>query len=144
MRNHDCHGALLQSAEVKMLIICCYYIVLGLGISLTFSISSTYLTSLQNELQDYFECEECGIDSGQTCDRGQYERFTNPALKTIAYSLFALYPVVTLIYVVQFSAVAKHIKRMCGRRRLSKFNSLPKSLRDKLIETHDSNTYNQY
>ena len=137
MRNHD--SVLLQSAEVKMLIICCYYVILGLGASLTFTISSAYLNSLQNELQDYFECEECGIDSGQTCDRSQYERFINPALKTIGYSLLALYPVVTLIYIVQFSAVAKFIKRMCGRHQLSNINSLPKSLRVKLIETHDSN-----
>ena len=129
---------MLQSAEVKMLIICCYYVILGLGVSLTFSISSAYLNSLQNELQDYFECEECGIDvdSGQTCDRSQYERFTNPALKTIGYSLFAFYPVVTLIYIVPFSAVAKYVKRMCARRQISKINSLPKSLRVKLIETH--------
>ena len=133
VRNHE--SPLIQNAEVKMLIICCYYVILGLGISLTFSISSTYLTSLQNELQDYFECEECGIDSSQACDRAQFERFTNPALKTIAYSLFALYPVVTLIYVVQFTAVAKFIKRLCGRHRLSKINSLSNSLQVRLIET---------
>ena len=115
---------MLQSAEVKMLIICCYYVILGLGASLAFSISSTYLTSLQNELQDYFECEECGIDSGQTCDRGQYERFINPALITIGYSLFALYPVVTLLYIVRFSAIGRFIGRLCGWFRLSKVNSL--------------------
>ena len=115
---------MLQSAEVKMLIICCYYIILGLGASLAFTISSAYLNSLQNELQDYFECEECGIDSGQTCDRSQYERFINPALITIGYSLFALYPVVTLIYIVRFSAIGRFIGRLCGWFRLSKVNSL--------------------
>ena len=94
-----------------MLIICCYYVILGLGASLAFAISSAYLTGLQNELQDYFECEECGIiDSGQTCDRDRYERFINPALITIGYSLFALYPVVTLIYIVRFSKIRAFIK----------------------------------
>lgn len=107
-------SALLQSAEVKMLIICCYYVILGLGASLAFTISSAFLTGLQNELQDYFECQECGIDSGQTCNRDQYERFINPALITIGYSLFALYPVVTLIYIVRFSAVRRFISRLCG------------------------------
>ena len=115
---------MLQSAEVKMLIICCYYVILGLGASLAFTISSAYLNSLQNELQDYFECEECGIDSGQTCDRGQYERFINPALITIGYSLFALYPVVTLIYIVRFSAIGRFIGRLCGWFQLGKVNSL--------------------
>ena len=107
-------SALLQSAEVKMLIICCYYVILGLGASLAFTISSAFLTGLQNELQDYFECQECSIDSGQICNRDQYERFINPALITIGYSLFALYPVVTLIYIVRFSAVRRFISRLCG------------------------------
>ena len=118
MRKNE--SVLLQSAEAKMLIICCYYVILGLGASLAFSISSAFLTSLQNELQDYFECEECGIDSGlhrSTCDRSQYERFINPALITIGYSLFALYPVVTLIYIVRFSAIGRFIGRLCGHGR---------------------------
>ena len=115
-----------------MLIICCYYVILGLGASLTFAISSAHLTSLQNKLQDYFECEEYGItDSSQTCDRAQYERYTNPALKTIGYSLFASYPIVTLIYIVHFSAIAKFIKRRCGRR--ERLSEIPNSLQVKLI-----------
>ena len=105
----------LQNAKVKMLIICCYYIILGLGAPLAFTISSVYLNGLQRELQDYFECEGCGVDSNQICDRSHYEKFVNPALITIGYSLFALYPVVTLIYIVEFSAMRSFIGRMRGK-----------------------------
>lgn len=110
-----------------MLIICCYYVILGLGASLAFTISSAYLTSLQSELEEYFECEECGIiDSSQICDRGQYERFINPVLITIGYSLFALYPVVTLIYIVRFSKIGTFIGGICGwfRLHISQLSSL--------------------
>ena len=116
-------SVLLQSAEVKMLIICCYYIILGFGASLAFALSSAFLPGLQSELQDYFNCQECGIDSDQTCNRDQYERFINPALITIGYSLFALYPVVTVIYIVRFSAIGRFIGRLCGWFRVSSLST---------------------
>ena len=101
----------LQSAEVKMLIICCCYIILGLAASLAFVISSVYLRALQKELLDYFNCECFGVDSSQVCDRSKHEKFVNPVLLTMGYSLFALYPVITLLYVVKFSSLRDYIKQ---------------------------------
>ena len=101
----------LQSAEVKMLIICCCYIILGLAASLAFVISSVYLRALQNELLVYFDCECFGMDSNQMCNRSKHEKFVNPVLLTMGYSLFALYPVITVLYVVKFSSLRDYIKR---------------------------------
>lgn len=101
----------LQSAEVKMLIICCCYIILGLTASLAFVISSVYLRGLQKELLDYFDCECFGMDSNEVCDRSKHEKYVNPVLVTMGYSLFALYPVITLLYVVKFSSLWNYIKR---------------------------------
>lgn len=84
-----------------MLVICCGYVLLGLATLLGYSMSSATLGKLHHELLDYFNCERCGLNSGQTCDRSGYERLTNPPMITIAYSLLALYPVITLVYIVR-------------------------------------------
>ena len=63
--------------------------------------SSAVLGDLQHELREYFACERCGVISGLVCDRSGFERFTNPTLITVAYSLLALYPVITLVYVLR-------------------------------------------
>ena len=91
-----------------MLIICCCYVILGLGATLAYAVSSASLGGLQSALLDYFECERCGVNSAeQPCDRSGFERFTNPIMITIGYSLLALYPVITLIYVVRIPRVSQ-------------------------------------
>ena len=91
-----------KKAEVKVLIICCWYVILGLGTALGYSLSSAILDDLQRDLFDYFECERCGMTSGQIpCDRSGFEQYTNPPMVTIAYSLFHSYPLITLIYVLR-------------------------------------------
>ena len=102
---------MLQIVEVKMMVICCCYIILGLSANLAFVLSSISLRGLQKELLEYFGCECFGIDSSQVCDRNKLERFVNPVLLTIGYSLLALYPVITLLYVVKFSSLKNYIKR---------------------------------
>lgn len=92
----------LKTATIKVFVICFCYVILGLGASLAWSISSAFLEEHQRELFNYFECERCGVNSGQICDRNRFERLTNPPLITIGYSLFVLYPVITLVYVIRF------------------------------------------
>ena len=89
----------MKKAEAKVLVIYCWYVILGIGTALGYSLSSAILDDLQRKLVDYFECERCGVISGQTCDRSGFERYTNPPMVTIAYSLFHAYPLITLIYV---------------------------------------------
>ena len=97
---------------MKVTIICCCYVVIGLGASLAFAISSTILEDLQRELIDYFECERCGVNSGRMCERIGFERLTNPPLVTVGYSLLALYPVITLVYVIRIKRSRKvHTKQ---------------------------------
>ena len=91
----------IKRAEIKVLVICICYVILGLAASLAYSISSAFLGDHQRELMDYFECERCGVNSGRMCDRSGFERLTNPPLITIGYSIFVLYPVITLVYLVR-------------------------------------------
>jgi hypothetical protein len=91
----------IKKAEIKVYIICICYVVLGLAAALAYSISSAFLDDHQRELMNYFECERCGVNSGLMCDRSGFERLTNPPLITIGYSIFVLYPVITLVYIVR-------------------------------------------
>ena len=47
----------MKEAEVKVIVICCCYVVLGLGAALAYAISSISLRGLRVELLEYFECE---------------------------------------------------------------------------------------
>ena len=90
----------MKKAEVKVIVICCCYVVLGVGAALAYAISSTSLRGLKVELLEYFECERTASLNSEnpSCDRGEFERFLNPSSKILGYSLIALYPVITLIY----------------------------------------------
>ena len=98
-----------------MLIICCYYVVLGLGASLAYVISSVNLRGLKIELSEYFECECLGVNFNQTCDISGYKGYINPPMLTIGYSLLALYPVITLMYILRLSALHDLIMTACNR-----------------------------
>ena len=89
-----------KKAEVKVIIICCCYVILGLVASIAYAVSSVNVRGLKVELMNYFECERVhsGVDTNQSCDRNEFERFTNVTSKVLGYSALALYPVITLIY----------------------------------------------
>ena len=74
--------------------------VLGLGATLSYAISSTSLRGLTVELLEYFECERTANLNSEnpSCDRGEFERLLNPSSKIFGHSMIALYPVITLIY----------------------------------------------
>ena len=107
----------IKKAEIKVYIICLCYVVLGLAASLAYSISSAFLDDLQRELMNYFECERCGVNSGRMCDRSGFESLTNPPLVTIGYSIFVLYPLITLVYIVRLRREPQSTKN--GERELT-------------------------
>ena len=84
----------------------------------SFAISSSRIDRIKEEVFAYFHCESCGINqqSGENCSRSGFERLTNDALVTMAYSLFGLHSLITLVYVVRMS----DLKVCCGmiRKRL--------------------------
>ena len=101
-----------------MIIICCFYAVLGLGASFSYVISSSYLNVLKSELTDYFECESGGLNDDQSCDRSEFERHVNATSKILGYSLLALYPVITLIYFLRKKRKTR-AKRILSRKGMS-------------------------
>ena len=113
----------LKKAEIKVMVICCCYVVLGLGASIAYAIASASVRRLKPELLDYFECESTydssAISNQPLCDKSGYERYVSPASKIIGYSLLALYPVITLRYFLRkkkklHDAKHKFTSNSCG------------------------------
>ena len=119
----------IKRAEIKVFVVCLCYVILGLAASLAYSISSAFLGDHQRELMNYFECEHCGVNSGRMCERSGFERLTNPPLITIGYSSFVLYPVITLVYLVQLKrdSQTKHAQPKLATKSTSSNNYLASS-----------------
>ena len=100
------------TVEIKVLIIAFSYIFVGLVATTSFAVSSSRIERLKQEVLAYFHCERCGINHqlGESCTRNEFERLTNDALVTMAYSLFGLYSLITLVYVIRVS----DLKKCCG------------------------------
>ena len=78
----------------------------GLVATISFAISSARIDRVSEEVLKYFHCERCGV-LGEKCSRNGFERLTNNALVTVAYSLFGLYSLITLVYVVSYSDIKR-------------------------------------
>ena len=91
----------LIKAEAKVVAICGCYVIIGLGSSFSYALSSASLPDITSELMEYFTCEQThyvGEPGVQQCDRSELEQFVNPAPTILGFSLLALYPTMTLIY----------------------------------------------
>ena len=101
------------TVEIKVLIIAFSYIFIGLVATTSFAVSSSKIERIKEEVLAYFHCERCGINNqleGNNCSRNGFERLTHDALVTMAYSLFGLYSLITLVYVIRVS----DLKKCCG------------------------------
>lgn len=103
-----------------MIAICCCYVVVGLGASFSYAISSSSLPGLENELSSYFECElsHHGRSCGKSCSRSEFEQFLNPGPKILGYCLLALYPTITLVYFLRKRSKTQ-VKQTVSRSTLS-------------------------
>ena len=99
--------------EIKLLIIFCYIFVFLALSQTTFAVGLRNRASFAAELTEYFFCEAAGI-SGRTCERS-FERVAGDIPVAIGFVLYGLYPVVTLIYVVNI----KELKEFCCGRKES-------------------------
>ena len=113
------------TVEIKVLIITFSYIFIGLVATTSFAVSSSRIEILKQEMLAYLHCERCGINYQlrENCTRSGFERFTNDALVTMAYSLFGLYSLITLVYVVRVSDLKKCSGMIWKRFRSLKSNS---------------------
>ena len=95
---------------MRILIVFCYYAILGISALTAFNVSSQQLQEFSNALDAYFLCERGGIRNN--CDRSGFESLTNPTLVTIGFILVGIYPAINLVYVIH-SADLKSLKQKC-------------------------------
>ena len=91
--------------EVKVFILLCYYVVLGVVVvtSYTSTAGDATVNSFSVELARYFLCEITGVTPGKVCSRQGFEPFINPAFSIAGYMLAGLYPLVNLIFAINLS-----------------------------------------
>lgn len=95
------------SSEIKVLIILCYYIILGVVVLTTFTIAMANLSDFYEEIVYNFKCERQpqlanninnNSTTRSTCGRQRLEQLVNPIPTTIAFVLLGIYPTVNLVY----------------------------------------------
>ena len=108
----------LGTAERKILIVSVYYIFLSVLALLTYSQATRDTEPFISELLSYFECERRGVNQNMPCDTSGFERFNSSfaiILSVISFILIGLYPVLNLIFVIDFQELKNLLKRRLPR-----------------------------
>lgn len=105
--------------ERKILIALCFYALL-LIFAIPALMLATRISSLFSDaLVEYFTCEAAGVDPNnpELCDEliGNFRAFSNPELTAVAFVLIGLFPIVFLIYTVNFEELQKKWMKFRGR-----------------------------
>ena len=107
----------IGTAERKVLIIFCYYVLLFVIALTTFTDFTRTFTGLGTKLAEYWQCELSGVDSENACDEMKTS-FHVPgltALSSISYILLGLLPAVNLIFAVNINELRQKFRTLCGR-----------------------------
>ena len=104
-------NVLVSTAEKKLLIVLCYYILFGI-VSMVFSslTSSNISHQLFQAIATHFTCEALGYTPGK-CDRGLFEQYSITWLFSLTLVLLALIPVVSLVFVLNTGDVKKWLRK---------------------------------
>lgn len=98
----------LGTAEKKIIIVFSYYLVLEVVALASFVLNSQTSDEFSYSLSYYFACES-KLPGRCDCYRNSALQFTFSGLSDTAYILFALYPLVNLVYAVEFNELKKNI-----------------------------------
>ena len=89
------------SADKKVFIVFCYYVILGVVSLVAFELNSKTSTQFISSLATYFACER---ETPGKCEsyRKTAINFTYPGISDAMYIILALYPLVNLVYAFDF------------------------------------------
>ena len=90
----------IGTAERKILIGFCYYVLAAIISLIAFTISTRNGDQYANEVLKYFLCERS--NPSEPCSRDGYEALSYPVLTSLSYILLGLFPVINLTYVINF------------------------------------------
>ena len=101
----------ISAPELKVLIVFIYFFIFGVVSMIAFTIATQTVTDFISELTVYFVCESQGVQPGRTCERGFVKEQTQSEVAlAFVYILMGFYPVVNLVYVVNFQEVKERFK----------------------------------
>ena len=101
------------------MIVLVYFLIIALYSLPNFSVSALAGTTFKERLNTYFECESQGIQPGRTCERN-FNRFTGEIVNAVTIILYALYPVVNLLFIINFYEIKQRLLRVRSRRRTTR------------------------
>ena len=101
----------LKTVERKILVILCYYVLLGAIALTSYTLSTRNVEEFIKGVSHYFLCESPGMDPDSPCDRSGFENFSYPILTLFGYILLGLFPAVNLIFAVDI----RELKQWCGQ-----------------------------
>ena len=100
----------ISTAKIKVQLVLLYFLIITLFTLPTLSFSALVDPNSMERLLMYFECESQGIQPGRTCER-MFDRSTNMILNAVNFILYGLFPVVSLIFVINFHETKRKILR---------------------------------
>ena len=98
------------TAERKILIIFCYYILLVVVALTSFTLNTRNSEPFLEALINYFFCEGRGNDPNNPCDRNTFHQYSNPELTTISFVLINIFPVINLVYALNIKEMKEKFK----------------------------------
>lgn len=113
-RIHKITVNLNWAVETKVLIVLCYYIILGAAVLSIFTVALVNVNI--SKLIEYFSCEARGLPPPNTNISGCQEELKaiqstdNPIPISLAIVILGFLPVVNLVYVVKLSELKRKIK----------------------------------
>ena len=104
------------TAEKKLLIVLCYYVILAATILTTMTLVSRVTLELEDNIQEYFLCEESGHNFSHQCDHSKIDRLNLPSIViNITMFLLGLFPVTNLVYAVNVEELRDDLKKRWKR-----------------------------
>ena len=105
------------AAEHKILIILCYYVLLGVIALTAFTIFTRNSRLSADSVAEYWQCEIAGVNPENSCDRlrDSFQQLSYPGLTAVTIVLLGLFPAVNLMYAVNIKEIKQKVKTWCGR-----------------------------
>ena len=100
----------LTTAEKKLLIVFCYYIILQVVAFIHFSLTRQASEVIQGEFFRYFLCEQNGDDPDNRCSRSGFENLINPVVAILSFTLSLLATVVNFVFVISYRDLKQKLK----------------------------------
>jgi len=110
------HPFKIGAAERKILIILCYYVLLGVIALTAFTIFTRNSTQFSDAIAEYWLCESTGVNPENTCDRlrESFQQLSYPGLSAVSYVLLGIFPAVNLIFAVNVKEIKQKFRTWCG------------------------------